>query len=100
MPTQQDIARALERVIDPELGIDVVTLGLIYGISVSLDEIRVAMATTSVACPMSSLLLEGAARAVSATSRGLPVAIDHTVEPPWDPGMMDPRAMGMFAGWR
>ena len=61
-----DILLALKKVIDPELGLNVVDLGLVYRAECGANGIEVVMAMTSPACPLGGALLEGAEPAASA----------------------------------
>lgn len=97
MSASARIAAALARVVDPELGVDIVALGLVYGISPDEPEVRISMATTSTACPMSELLLEGAARAAAGACPGTRVTVEYAVDPPWSPAMMDASAQRRFS---
>jgi len=80
----EDILEALRDVVDPELGINVVDLGLIYG--VDLDEARVAtidMTLTSAACPLTDVIEEQAAEALKDTVEDF--TINWVWMPPWGP---------------
>lgn len=83
-----DVARVLESVVDPELGIGIVELGLIYGIAVGPAGVRVEMTTTTIGCPMSSLLMDAAEAAILARAEAASVEVVHVTEPPWDPAML------------
>ncbi|WP_053202953.1 metal-sulfur cluster assembly factor [Jiangella muralis] len=80
----EDLREALRDVVDPELGINVVDLGLIYGVSV--DEQNVAtvdMTLTSAACPLTDLIEEQANAAVDGLVAEL--RINWVWMPPWGP---------------
>ncbi|WP_069114106.1 metal-sulfur cluster assembly factor [Jiangella alba] len=80
----EDLREALRDVVDPELGINVVDLGLIYGVSV--DEQNVAtvdMTLTSAACPLTDLIEEQAAAATDGLVAEL--RINWVWMPPWGP---------------
>ncbi len=83
---------ALEGVIDPELGIDIVSLGLVYGIAVFGGEVNVEMTTTSEMCPMGDVLMASARDALRREFPGRMVSVDLKAEPVWQVGMMDVRA--------
>lgn len=89
----------LKRVLDPEIGIDVVELGLVYGIEASEDVVRVRLTLTSAACPMGEMLVEDAERALE---EGLPPGtfseIELVWEPPWSPAKMSESARRTL-GW-
>jgi len=90
-PGAAGIAAALRRVVDPEVGLDVVRLGLIYGIEVTADGVRVVHTLTTEGCP----LAEHLSRAMRVTVEGLPhvgrVELELVREPAWHPEMI--------AGW-
>lgn len=93
MATDTDIREALRRVIDPEIGVNIVDLGLVYRIEVEGARARIAMTMTSPACPLAEYLKDLVA---SAIRRHVPdvVGVDITLawEPPWNPEMMSDEA--------
>jgi metal-sulfur cluster biosynthetic enzyme len=87
--TQSLILEALHNVYDPELGVNVVDLGLIYNVDV--DEhghVTIDMTLTTPGCPMHESLAEG----VGAALQGIPGLVDGEIRliwnPPWDPSRM------------
>lgn len=84
-----EVADALGEVYDPELGIDIVSLGLVYAIDISEGHIRVDLTMTSEHCPMGGLILEGAGQAIDQRFPGSEVEVHYTADPPWDPRMLD-----------
>ena len=91
------IKDALRRVIDPELGYNIVDLGLIYDISVRDDDVAsVTMTTTTPGCPATSYLTEGA-RGCALSVDGVDIAeVILTHEPPWSPELMSDEAKAHF----
>lgn len=89
MLTEPDIRAALRQVIDPEIGVNIVDLGLVYRIEVDGARVRIAMTMTSPACPLADYLKDLVA---SAVRDRVPDVTDVDIvlewEPPWDPGMM------------
>lgn len=87
------VMEALRQVVDPELGINIVDLGLVYGGDVRDGQVHVTMTMTTPACPMEELLME---MVHSAILRELPEArsvdVDLVWEPQWKPDMMSPAA--------
>lgn len=83
--------QSLGQVFDPELGIDVVSLGLIYDVHQEDKTIKIKMTLTTPGCPASENLPEMALQAVR-TSLKDQVKVDLQVvwDPPWDPSMMNP----------
>ena len=99
LPTEAQVRAALCTVDDPEVGMSVVDLGLVYRIDIAPERVRVEMTMTSAACPMGDMITDNAHRAVSAV---LPerIAVDVVLvwDPPWTPEMMSERARQSF-GW-
>ncbi len=93
MATETAVRDALRHVIDPEIGVNIVDLGLVYRIEVAGARVRITMTLTSPACPLADYLKE---LVTSAIRRVVPdavgVEIDVVSEPPWDPDMMSAEA--------
>ena len=89
MTAAERVELALKQVVDPEVGVNVVDLGLVYSVAVEAGDVRVRMTMTSAACPMTQLLQEQAAALIRTF---LPDAASIEVEivwdPPWNPSMM------------
>ncbi len=84
---------ALAGVYDPELYLDVVSLGLVYDVRVDGGVLVVEMTMTTPGCPVSESLPEEATAAVrQSAGDGLPVDVRVVWDPPWDPSMMDDTA--------
>ncbi len=82
--------RALGTVYDPELGIDIVSLGLVYGVQDDHGTIRIEMTLTTPGCPASENLPSMARFAVSeALEDHVVVDLQLVWDPPWDPSMME-----------
>ena len=82
-----EVAEALREVYDPELGIDIVSLGLVYGIHTD-DGIKIEMTTTTAACPMGAALLEMAEVVVRQRFPGAQVSAEAVFDPSWDAEML------------
>jgi len=79
----------LRLVIDPELGENVVDLGLIYGIAVTCDgAVRITMTTTMKGCPATAFLRDAVATCVTQVDGVASVDVDLVYDPPWAPEMM------------
>jgi metal-sulfur cluster biosynthetic enzyme len=93
MTTETDIREALRHVIDPEIGVNIVDLGLVYRIEMEGARARIAMTMTSPACPMVDYLKDlvvSAIRQRIADVEDVDIIIEW--EPPWDPDMMSDAA--------
>lgn len=100
MVEEAQIWEALRSVLDPEIGVNVVDLGLIYNVEVSGNDVRVAMTMTTQACPLHTYITEAAEAAIRqlAPEAGT-VRVDMVWDPPWSPAMMSAAAKQQL-GWR
>lgn len=93
MASELDIRAALKHVLDPELGINVVDLGLVYRIQVEGTRALIVMTMTSPTCPLADYLKELVTQAVLERVPDVSdVEIAIEWEPPWDPEMMSDEA--------
>jgi metal-sulfur cluster biosynthetic enzyme len=98
-PTEEEIRDALRFVVDPEVGLNVIDLGLVYGIEVSAERVGVRMTMTTPACPVADTLVESARAAVRAAAPSIAdIDIELVWDPPWSPDMMSEIARAHF-GW-
>ncbi len=101
LPAQLDPDELVDRlrsVIDPELGVSIVDLGLVYGATMADGMVHVRMTTTTPACPIGSYLADSIRRALFELHGVLDVDIDLTYEPRWSPAMMSDEAK-VELGW-
>lgn len=99
MPTEEAIRAALRSVIDPEVGMNVVDLGLVYGIEIAPNRVQVNMTMTTPACPMGSMITEDAREAIrDIAPEGVDIVVDLVWDPPWSPERMTENAKRHF-GW-
>ena len=99
LPTEQSVREALCSVDDPEVGINIVDLGLVYGIQIAPDRVRVELTMTTPACPLGDLISDNARRAVGAVlPHEVAVDVELVWEPPWTPELMSESARQTF-GW-
>ncbi len=96
---QAPILGALRSVIDPEMALSIVDVGLIYRVTVDDARVHVLMTMTSAACPVADVILEDVQDALD---RVLPaqyaVEVELFWDPPWTPERLSPRARA-FMGW-
>lgn len=90
---RERVLAALGGVWDPELGLDVVALGLIYDVRVSGDHIEVDMTLTTPGCPVSEQLPVEAETAVRAAVPDADVTLRVVWDPPWTPERLSPLAL-------
>ena len=88
MPTRDEVIEALRQVEDPELGMDIVDLGLLYDVEVEGQRVKVTHSLTSMGCPVGPLIQED----INRVARELPgvedVDVELTWDPPWTPDKM------------
>ena len=84
---------ALAGVWDPELGLDIVALGLVYDVRVRGDRVEIDMTLTTPGCPVSEQLPGEAERAVRAALPEAEVVVDVVWDPPWTPERLSPLAL-------
>jgi metal-sulfur cluster biosynthetic enzyme len=98
-PDESTVRDALRQVMDPEAGMNIVDLGLVYGVEVSDARVRVDLTMTSAACPMAELIVDEAAAAVAGVVLpATPVDVSLVWDPPWTPDRMSDLAREHF-GW-
>jgi metal-sulfur cluster biosynthetic enzyme len=98
-PLRAPIERALQQVVDPELAMTIVDIGLVVGIEVDDAAVHVRLTMTSAACPVADLIV---ADVEAELDRVLPpqLALDVELvwEPAWTPKRMSPRARAFMGG--
>lgn len=99
MVTENEIREVLKQVVDPEIRVDIVNLGLVYDIKIENDMVYVKMTLTSPGCPVGPQII-GEARNVIMKLEGIRDAdVELLWEPPWNPEMMSEEAkdkLGIF----
>ena len=88
-----DVAEVLSSVHDPELAIDIVSLGLVYTIEPSDESVAVTITATSPACPMSDALCGITEAVLRQAFPGKAVHVDLCFSPPWSVEMADRAAL-------
>lgn len=88
MATVEDVEAALTNVIDPELGLDFVELGLIYGIEVDAGSVHVTYTLTTPACPIGPMVAEQIQEFVGELDGVESVDSSMIFTPPWTPDKM------------
>jgi metal-sulfur cluster biosynthetic enzyme len=99
LPDEDALLDALRTVVDPEAGMNIVDLGLVYGIDVADPGVTVRMTMTSAACPMADLITDEVRAALAAAlPAAVPVHVEMVWDPPWTPDRMSGIAREHF-GW-
>ena len=85
MPTKEDVLGILKKINDPEIGIDVYTLELIYDVKVENGKAKILMTLTTPMCPYGPMLIEEIKSKVSGIKGIKEVEVEVTFDPPWEP---------------
>ena len=99
MLTEEVVLEQIKQVIDPDVGLNIVDMGLIYGVDINDDIVDITMTLTSPGCPAAPQLLNGSQTVVQQLDGVEEVNINVVWTPPWDPEMMSEEAkdeLGIF----
>jgi metal-sulfur cluster biosynthetic enzyme len=88
--TEKDVRTALKAVKDPELGLDLVVLGLIYDIEITDADVHTTMSLTSPFCPVAGQIVEDVKTAIEAMEGVSSAEVELTFDPPWTPERISP----------
>jgi len=99
MLTEETIRKALRTVKDPELNLNIIDIGLVYGVEVSDDgQVRIRMTLTSPGCPAGPEIVSDVKHTVEALEGVTSARVDVVWEPYWTPDRMDPRVRAFLGG--
>jgi|SRR5579875_47724 len=87
-PSEDEVMEALTNVIDPELGLDFVELGLIYGVEIDGGNVRVTFTLTTPGCPIGPQVNEQIEEFVGEVEGVTNIESEMVFTPPWSPEMM------------
>jgi len=90
--TTEQVRSALTDVIDPELGLNVVDLGLIYNIGIEENKISIDMTLTTPGCPLAGMLAGSVEQALRDAFPETDVEVSIVWDPPWSPEMISEEA--------
>lgn len=96
--TQERIYNALRKIIDPELGINIVDLGLIYELQIHGGEVGIRMTLTTRGCPMHGIYIHAVERAIRELAGVTAANVEVVWEPRWNPDMISPEGRQALAG--
>ena len=97
--TEEQVREALRSVVDPEIGLDMVSLGLLYGVKVEGPKVDVTMTLTTPACPVGPMFVAAVKQCVSALPGVSDCTVEVTFNPPWDPRTMASDEVKMQMGF-
>lgn len=96
--TARDVRDRLCGVIDPEIGIGIVDLGLVYGVDLDDDAITVTMTMTTPACPLGAYLEQAVEQALADIAGHRLIVVALVFDPPWNPEMISAQGRALL-GW-
>jgi metal-sulfur cluster biosynthetic enzyme len=88
MVSRDDVVEALHQVEDPELGMDIVELGLMYDVAVDGPNVKVTYSLTSMGCPAGPMIADGILDAAKSVPGVEAAEAELTFDPPWTPDRM------------
>lgn len=88
--TEKQVQDALKGVKDPELGLDLVVLGLVYDIEIDEDDVKATISLTSPMCPVAGQIVDDAREAIAGVEGVGSAEVELTFDPPWTPERMAP----------
>lgn len=96
--TEAHVKETLKQVYDPELGVNIVDLGLVYGIDVQGDSLHILMTLTTPGCPLHDTIVGGVRRALAGAIDPEKLTVELVWEPRWSPEMMAAGARAQLGG--
>jgi metal-sulfur cluster biosynthetic enzyme len=90
MATEKDIRKALRKVKDPELNLDIVVLGLVYDLDIADTHVNAKISLTSPFCPAANQIIDDAKAAIEGVEGIETANVELTFDPPWSPERIDP----------
>lgn len=94
----QEVFETLKFIIDPEVGINIVDLGLVYEVSLAGDTLEIALTLTTQGCPMSGTIINAAKQILKERFPDLDVHVNLVWSPPWTIDMMTEDGMRQLEG--
>ena len=88
--TEKEIRKALRKVKDPELNLDIVVLGLIYDLDIADTHVNAKISLTSPFCPAASQIIDDTKAAIEGVEGIETANVELTFDPPWTPERIDP----------
>jgi len=98
MITEEDVYTAISTVIDPEVGFDIVSLGLIYGVKIENNHVNVTMTLSTKGCPLHELIQQWVKEAVLKLEEVQECHIEIVWEPAWNISMASERVKKELCG--
>ncbi len=91
-PTEASVRAALKTIMDPELFVSIVDLGLVYAIVIDGGKVHITMTLTTIGCPLFQTIENDIREKLLALPGVTDIDIELTFNPPWDPSRISPEA--------
>ena len=88
MVSQEEVIAKLKQCLDPELGVNIVDLGLIYGVNIEGTKVNVLMTLTTPGCPLDSYFVKDITGRLKSIKGISDVSVELTFDPSWSPNNM------------
>lgn len=88
--TEKDVRKALRKVKDPELNLDIVVLGLVYDLDIADTHVNARISLTSPFCPAANQIIDDTKAAIEGVEGIETANVELTFDPPWTPERIDP----------
>lgn len=88
--SEKDVRDALKTVKDPELGLDLVVLGLVYDVEIEENDVHATISLTSPMCPVADQIVNDAREAIAGVEGVEEAEVELTFDPPWTPERISP----------
>ncbi len=92
MVTEEEVMDALRTCYDPEIGLSIVDLGLVYRVEIDGEKVKVDMTLTAPGCPLQAMIAQDAHAKILALSGVKEAEINLVWDPPWTPDRLSPEA--------
>jgi metal-sulfur cluster biosynthetic enzyme len=99
MPTEDMVREALKEVIDPEIGVNIVDLGMVYNVDLEDGEAKITMTLTTPMCPLSEYIDAAVKESLEVFPSLRLVDVNLVWNPPWTPAMMSEDAKLELGFW-
>ncbi|MDE2180655.1 MAG: metal-sulfur cluster assembly factor [candidate division NC10 bacterium] len=96
--TEEQVYSTLRKLLDPELGINIVDLGLVYDVQIQGGNVAIRMTLTTRGCPMHASFVQAVERAIRELPGVTGVTAEVVWEPAWNPDMISPEGKRALAG--
>lgn len=99
MVSKKDVLKVLRECYDPEIPFSIIDLGLVYGIEIKNDEVKIKMTLTNPSCPLAYSIVKNVEEKVSKIKGVKGVDVEIVFDPPWNPERMSKKAK-KFLGFK